>query len=275
MMFKSLEKIARTTAGRLGRDSWLIRTSRPAYEAALRLMYGNRGIPWNINGVEVRIDPRQRRRLTHDYDASVAEFLRSKLEPSSVCYDIGANVGVYVMQLSKWAGKVVAFEPNSTTRGILRAHVEMNQLGAKVKIEPYAVSATSGRAVFFGHEADGMSRIGTPNPLISDKVSSTEVEMITVDDYLNNGGIAPDLLFIDIEGFELQALAGAARLISQNRNLLIVCEMHPDAWKEAGFDRTSADALLNQLRLTPVPLQGQSSPMEDHATVWLKQTEKG
>jgi hypothetical protein len=45
-------------------------------------------------------------------------------------------------------------------------------------------------------------------------------------------------------------------------------------WQSAGTTRKSAEALLDELQLTPVPLQGQSDPLNDHASVHLKQRER-
>jgi len=40
-----------------------------------------------------------------------------------------------------------------------------------------------------------------------------------------------------------------------------VVEMHPDVWISAGTSRRSAEALIEQLELIPVPLEGQSDPL--------------
>ncbi|HTW87784.1 MAG TPA: hypothetical protein VMD75_07240, partial [Candidatus Binataceae bacterium] len=59
-----------------------------------------RGIPWEINGEVFRIDPHQRHRLGHDYDAAVAQFLARRVQRGDLCFDIGANVGVYALQFA-------------------------------------------------------------------------------------------------------------------------------------------------------------------------------
>src|SRR2546423_3497617 len=110
-----LQSAARTTAGIIGRESWLIRQLRPVYESFLDLSNKGRGIPWQINGVTYFIDPRYRHQLGHDYDAAVAAFLRERVKPGAICFDVGANVGVYALQFAHWSGptgRVVAFEPN-------------------------------------------------------------------------------------------------------------------------------------------------------------------
>jgi FkbM family methyltransferase len=272
-----LQSAAKVVSGLLGRESWAVRSARPAYESLLGLIYQGSGVPWLINGTEFRIDPHHRHRLGHDYDPPVAEFFRSHLRSGQTCFDIGANVGVYVLQFARWlgsSGRVVAFEPNPGARAVLQRHVQMNAVTDRVVIVPSAVGENSGTATLFAADADGMSRLNAPNQAIAGKTHNLEVPVTSVDDYVARSGIQPDVLMVDIEGFEIQAIAGAKRLIAERRDLLIVVEMHPDVWQSAGTTRKSAEALLDELQLTPVPLQGQSDPLNDHASVHLKQRER-
>jgi FkbM family methyltransferase len=272
-----LQNTAKIVSGFLGRGSWAVRAARPAYESVLDLIYKQNGMPWLINGSEFRIDPHHRHRLGHEYDPSVAEFFRTRLRSGQICFDIGANVGVYVLQFAKWlgpSGRVVAFEPNLGARRVLEHHVRINGISDRVTIVPSAVGQNSGTATLYAADADGMSRLNAPNTAIADKVRPVEVPVVSVDDYVSQSGIVPDSLMVDIEGFEIAAIAGAQRLIKEKRDLLIVVEMHPDVWASASTTRTSAQELLDQLELIPVPLQGQSDALGDHATVHLRQRER-
>src|ERR1700678_2446027 len=123
-----LQNTAKIVSGFLGRGSWAVRAARPAYESVLDLIYKQNGMPWLINGSEFCIDPHHRHRLGHEYDPSVAEFFRTRLRSGQICFDIGANVGVYVLQFAKWlgpSGRVVAFEPNLGARRVLEHHVRI------------------------------------------------------------------------------------------------------------------------------------------------------
>jgi hypothetical protein len=79
------------------------------------------------------------------------------------------------------------------------------------------------------------------------------------------------VLFIDIEGFEFHALEGAKKLIRTKRDLLIVCEMHPNIWPSANTTCKSAERMLGELKLQPVPIQEQHDPYGDQGSVWLQQ----
>jgi FkbM family methyltransferase len=267
-----LQRIARKASGAIGRQSWLITRLRPAYESLLDV--SGRGIPWQINGVTYQIDPRYRHRLGQDYDALVAAFLRERVRPGALCLDVGANVGVYVLQFAHWSGpmgRVIAFEPNPATCEVLQRHIELNSLTERAAIVPAAVGAQSGKAIMYAAETDGMSRLGEANEAIADRVSEITVSVVTLDDYCNSEGLRPDWLFIDIEGFEIAALKGARQLIkSRGRDMNIVVEMHPDVWSSADTTRAQAEALLAELKLRAVSLMGQSDPLGEHGLVYLE-----
>ena len=264
----------RAAANFLGRDSWLVRRLRPGYESLLGWSTAGHGIPWEINSVACRIDARHRYQMGSPYDASVASWLAQRVKPGQVTVDVGANVGVYVLQFAHWAGptgKVIAIEPNPAARAVLEKHVRLNDLRARVEIVPAAVGAASGEATLFVADTDGMSRLGAPNPLIADRTIPIPVPVVTLDDLCEARGLVPDWLLLDIEGFEIAALSGARRLLSgQTKRPGVVVEMHPDSWAVAGTSRASAEALFRELGLCPEPLSGQTDPLGTHAHVWLR-----
>jgi FkbM family methyltransferase len=268
-----LQTFARHTSGLIGRESRFIRQLRPAYESLLEWSGNGGGIPWEINGVTYRIDPHQRHRLAQNYDAPVAAFLREHVKPGALCFDVGANVGVYVMQFAHWSaptGQVVAFEPNPSAGLILEKHVRMNKLDERVRIVSAAVGETGGEQVLYAAEAEGMSRLGAPNQALDGKVTEINVPVITLDEYCSSEGLKPDWLFIDIEGFEIAALSGASELIqSSSGELGIIVEMHPSVWDSANTTRVRAELLLAKLGLRAIPLMGQADPLGDYGLVHL------
>lgn len=271
---RRLQTTARRAAGLIGRESRLIRRLRPAYESFLDWYGDGRGIPWEINGVTYRIDPHQRHRLGQNYDAQVATFLSKHVKQGSLCFDVGANVGVYVLQFAHWSGptgQVVAFEPNPSASIILEKHVQMNGLGERVRIVTSAVGETSGRQTLYAAEAEGMSRLGAPNQALEGKVTEITVPVVTLDEYCSSERLKPDWLFIDIEGFEIAALSGARELIqSRSGELGIIVEMHPNVWDSSNTTRARAEMLLKALGLSAIPLTGQTDPLSDYGLVHLK-----
>jgi FkbM family methyltransferase len=274
MMLHLIQRAARRTAEAVGRESAIVRALRPGYERMLGIASGGRGIPWEINGVTYRIDPQHRHRLGADYDPPVAAFLRDRVRRGAVCIDVGANVGVYVLQFAQWAGKtgrVIAFEPNPAARRVLERHVRLNHLANRVTIVAAAVGAGAGEAVLFTSGADGRSRLAEPNRELDGGVTAVVVPIVTLDDHCRTARLAPDWLLIDIEGFEIAALEGASAIIrSRGRDLGIVVEMHPNVWASARTTRERAESVLRELGRRPVALTGQSDPLADHGLVFLE-----
>ena len=275
-MIGPIQSIARAASGALGRDSWLIRQFRPVYESVLQLMSAGRGVPWEINGVPFRVDPHYRNRMGHDYDAPVAIFLSQRVKPGSICFDVGANVGVYVLQFAHWAGisgRVVAFEPNPAAIEILSSHVHLNEIENTVTIEKVAISDAAGTATLYRAQADGMSRLGEPNKLLRERVEPIEVSVTTIDEFCARTGLTPDWLLIDIEGFEFAALFGARRTLERQRKKLgLVVEMHPDVWNSAATSRADAERFLSEMGLRAIPLTGQKDALGEHGLVHLSWT---
>ena len=272
-MLAPIQWIARLISGATGRESWLIRQLRPAYESTLQLLSAGRGVPWEINGVPFRIDSHYRNRMGHDYDASVALFLSQRVKPGAICFDVGANVGVYVLQFAHWSGssgRVIAFEPNPAAVEVLSRHVRLNEIESTVTIEKVAISSAPGTATLYRAQADGMSRLGEPNKLLRDRVEPIEVPVTTIDEFCARTGLTPDWLLIDIEGFEFAALLGATRMLERQRNKLgLVVEMHPDVWKSAATSREGVERFLSEMGLCAIPLTGQQDSLREHGLVHL------
>lgn len=267
-----VQSAGRTVADNLGHGSAAIRKGRFAYEWALGSISSTRGIPWNINGVEYRIDPQHRQRLGHDHDSVATAFLASRIQPGALTFNVGANVGVHVLQLAHFSrptGRVVAFEPNPVARSVLDRHVRMNRLAARVAVEPYALGPDCGEAILYLSGADGMARLDQANPLLRN-VTTISVPIVTLDKYCERHHLVPDCVVMDVEGFEIGALQGAARLVQEHRSLILLVELHPNMWPSCGESNESFEALMRQLGLEPVPLVEGPGPFLDHRMVWLR-----
>jgi FkbM family methyltransferase len=270
-----LQRVATAVNRRLGPDSRLSRAVRGPYGWVLERVGGRAGIARTVNGVPVRVLPRYRQFFTLDYDAPVAAFLRDRVKPGAVCLNIGANTGVYTLQLAHWSaptGRVYAFEPNPETAAVLRRHVELNRLADRVEVVPVAVGREAGTAPFYAAGADGMSRLGRTNPALpAGAAREVLVEVTTLDRFCSARGLRPDWVVMDIEGFEVAALLGGRDTLRGLRDTLrVVVEFHPAAWPVAGTTREQLEELLGELRLRPVPLGGQKDPWTDHGIVYLE-----
>ncbi len=263
--------IGRLFSTTFGRDSKLIRALRPGYERALEVIYRERGIPWSINGVPFRIDPTSRHLMGKNWDADVAAFLRDHVKPGALCLDIGANAGVYVLQLCHWSapnGRVNAFEPNPITRGILERHIAMNDYSDRVEVVPIAASDRVAETEFHFSGSSGMSRLGRSNPVLAGHDQIMTVTTVTLDAFCEQHSLQPNWLLIDIEGYELRALLGARKLLSTMPDLKIVVEMHPDLWP-ADHELSAVEGLLAEVGFKAEALTGQADPFREYGLILL------
>jgi FkbM family methyltransferase len=158
--------------------------------------------------------------------AWAAEFVVA----GDVVWDIGANVGLFAFAAAARAGaggRVIAVEADIWLANLLRKSArQLSNRRAPVDVLPVAVSAAvdvasfqiaeRGRAANFLAEARGSSQAGG--------IRETQQVISVTLDWLLERFPAPNVLKIDIEGAELQALGQAQRLLGEARPV-ILCEV--------------------------------------------------
>jgi FkbM family methyltransferase len=143
-----------------------------------------------------------------------------------VLFDCGAYDGDSLRQYlarspASGARKIVAFEPDAGTFARLSAFVAGldRAVAGCVRIEPWAVADTTGEVRF--------SALGSVRSGVADEGGAT-VQAVALDDL----DVAPTLVKMDVEGFELPALKGAVRLLTRDRPVLAISLYHhaSDLW---------------------------------------------
>lgn len=225
-----------------------------------------------MNGADIRVDARTRFAFPEAYDTAATELLRAALGPGDEAWNVGASVGVHVLQMCPRVGptgRVVAFEPNPHAAFFLRRNVALNGYTDRVTVAPVAVGEHSGVSDFYLAGADAMSRPGCPNPLLR-QTTRIEVPVLTLDDFLalHNGN--PRCLIMDIEGWEIGALLGAERLLQLEPQPVLIVELHPGAWSWSGHSRSQLERLMARHNLKAVPLSNQRDALAEHGQVWFK-----
>lgn len=185
------------------------------------------------------------------WETHVTGWLQQTLRPGQVFVDIGANVGYFTLlggQLVGPGGKVVAVEAHAGLAELLRRNVIMNGLyGYVTTWHRAAWSSTTRLQLHQRLNFSGASSVGAIGQEALDRLGDTEemveVQAVRVDDLLE--GLPPvDVLKIDIEGAELQALTGLARTLGASPQISIMFEWAP-ALMEAVGDK--AEALVDLL----------------------------
>jgi FkbM family methyltransferase len=145
------------------------------------------------------------------------------LGPGDVFYDVGANVGFFTLLAARLVGPrgaVLAFEPDPRNAEVLRSNVARNDL-ENVEVFEQAVADSAGRRTLVLAESTA-SHLADGGP----EDETTVVDVVTLDDLEGAPGHRPpSAIKLDVEGAEVAALRGAARLIARHRPT-IICELH-------------------------------------------------
>lgn len=165
-------------------------------------------------------------------EPGTGDVLRRLIQPGMVVADVGANIGLLTLVMA-WAtgpgGRVIAFEPEAVPRSNLEKMKHLNGL-SWVEVRDQAVGESAGRLTFHVSDIIGHSSLyALPD---AEEARTVEVEVVRLDD------VAPakrlDVVKIDVEGAELDVLAGMKSVIAKNPDLAIVAEFGPEHLKRVG-----------------------------------------
>jgi FkbM family methyltransferase len=149
----------------------------------------------------------------------------SEIGNDLVVFDVGANVGLYTTELLgavSGVKEVHAFEPHPSTFECLRQNLASCEV---VKLHQCALGGRAGVMNLYDYEdsmGEGTSHASLCEGVFKDiygvKASPIRVDVDTVDSIMEKFGIDRiDFLKIDVEGFELDVLAGAGKAIREGR----------------------------------------------------------
>lgn len=167
-----------------------------------------------------------------DVERAVKSSLYSFVKSSDSVIDIGSNVGEVLMNFARIvgpSGRALGFEPNPATLAKCRRNLALNNL-SNVELQGCALGNEVGE-VFLGRPAEsnaGADRVMTRGDGLH------HVPVTTLDAFLDDHPIARlDLIKIDVEGFDLNVLRGAARSIEKFTPVLFV-ELSDSNLREQG-----------------------------------------
>ena len=149
------------------------------------------------------------------------DWIHNHIGDGDVMFDVGANVGAYAMVAAKKRGggaRVYAFEPSYVNAATLCANIALNNLSGRITPIPIALSATTGMSVLNLRDlASGTARHGLGDQMPEDGHVAFRQPVMTfrLDDLIEHFGVpAPNHIKLDVDGGELDVLAGASRTLS-------------------------------------------------------------
>jgi FkbM family methyltransferase len=156
---------------------------------------------------------------------------RRVLRNGGLFVDVGANVGTYTIWAAEQGAEVIALEPAADTFGLLEENIALNG---------YAVTAVRAAAGDHCGSARFTAGLDAGNSLAADGPVVTE--LVTVDSLIGDRQVTG--MKVDVEGFELDVLRGAARALADRRIGLIQLEWNQASVFAVGQDRRPIAELL-------------------------------
>jgi FkbM family methyltransferase len=168
------------------------------------------------------------------FELNEIEFVRRTVRPGQHVVDAGAHIGLFAMHMAAAvgpSGSVHCFEPFEANAACLELAIAENRFERRVILERAAVGAMHGTGQLIFAPAtlnSGGAFIGAPGASVPAGHETLPVRLIALDEYPLPRPIS--FIKIDVEGAEPQALRGAARLLREDRPV-ILSEVHPSQLK--------------------------------------------
>lgn len=192
--------------------------------------FPRRVVEHRYGGIPLRVelaDPLAAGWYDHDWDPlpELALLGGHQLRRGALVFDIGAHQGVVALLMASRtgpSGRVVAVEPSAHNVGMCGRNAELN--GAHWVV-PHAAAVTDrpGTLRFNG----GLNGAAAE---VSDYAGSVDVPAVTVDGLAARYGV-PDVVYVDVEGFEERVLRGAEETFAARPDWFV--EVHTGCGLEA------------------------------------------
>jgi FkbM family methyltransferase len=165
-----------------------------------------------------------------DYERKLLNAIRRELKSGDVALDIGANIGVvslYCATLVGQTGRVFAIEPLQQNHELLQRNLQRAGFDNVIQAELCALGAEEKSVTIqFNEYTDNW---GNTSLLNQSGASRQEVSMLRLDTLWEKWG-RPQITFVklDVEGFEIEVLKGATRLLRQSPPKVWIVEFNLD-----------------------------------------------
>jgi FkbM family methyltransferase len=139
------------------------------------------------------------------------EWVLSHVKGRDCIIQAGANVGVYPIGLADHFKKVLTVEPDDQNFLCLTANIQARDSLHRVDARKAAFGEEAGTCKVIQVEPDnsGAHRVG---------LSDQGTVVLPIDSF----NLDPDVIWLDVEGFELQAIKGALKTIERCRPVIVL-----------------------------------------------------
>lgn len=170
-------------------------------------------------------------------EMDVMGFLMHFLRPDDVFVDVGANVGVISVLGAGIAGaRTIAVEPDPQAFKWLRRHAELNGLDGRIATEEAALGEING-TISLSDDRGAANRVALPGDGSSQSVRCLPLDELLADE-------KPNVIKIDVEGYELPVLRGARNTLRQQELAAVIVELRGHGARY-GYDENELETILS------------------------------
>jgi FkbM family methyltransferase len=178
------------------------------------------------------------------YEERVNQALTGAIKPGDVVWDVGANVGVYTELFCQWVGKdgsVVAFEPFAGSCEEIRQRVPDC---AWLQVENVALGETDTTGVLMTGSDSTVNHLASEADTLDAGVGIAVV-ICRGDTICSRLGRVPNVIKVDVEGFEEEVLAGMGEMLRSPELRSVLVEVHFKKLEDRG--RATAPIRIEKL----------------------------
>lgn len=178
-------------------------------------------------------------RVSNDANLWMSVF-KDMIPAGKLAVDVGGAIGITPIYFSKLYDIVDAYEPILGNQVRFKKNLVLNNV-TNVRLIPKALSNICGKQFMNEYESFGHHSLGD---VFDAKSNRVEVGVSTLDaEYYKKSCI--DLLKLDIEGYELEALLGAKNLLKEGMIRCIIIENSPQLLRRRGIESKTIFEILN------------------------------
>jgi len=189
---------------------------------------------------------------SYHYEDELELLFRHSADVDYTLLDCGANYGYWSVLVSSapfGSHRAIAIEPSSQNFAKLANNARIN--GNRFEAMKCAIGAARGTARLSGTKHEAFSIAGNP-------ADGEEVPIIALDNLIDDGKLSANekfLIKLDVEGVEIEAIKGGARLLQADS--VLICEEHGN-----DPDHTVSRYILEQTPLKLIVYDPRSNRLE-------------
>jgi FkbM family methyltransferase len=178
------------------------------------------------------------------YEKETIDYICLKMPKNGVLIDVGANIGAISIAVAKKRPdlNIFAFEASPKVFNYLRENKEQNNC-LNLTIFNLAIHDIGGIELPFFSPIE-LNGKGSFAPVFTDE--AVMVSTISLDDFFNQEELIPDLIKIDVEGYELSVLNSMKHFLNENSKCEVLFEFGDWTELAAGFEIGGAQKYLSE-----------------------------